>query len=432
MSDRGRGGRFSRAWLKCWVCGDFGEAEDMKDAPIWFSHAKRSARPHGMRGVKDRIWKWDAPEGDGNKFHRFFHRVLQTIWKWDAPEGDGNSISSAVKTFPSIWKWDAPEGDGNAIRQISSLNQLLYLEMRCPGRGRKQVKCFFKFPVFRIWKWDAPEGDGNHVLVLLIYRIFIWKWDAPEGDGNQEEVRYLQYFSSGYLEMRCPGRGRKLHGLTLLDFKLSCIWKWDAPEGDGNVVRRVGCEIFGFSIWKWDAPEGDGNRCISSYNPRLTIWKWDAPEGDGNLKRLSIETSPCDLEMRCPGRGRKLTAGKSREKSRCIYLEMRCPGRGRKLGYFMLSEIQQHIWKWDAPEGDGNCFDFLLHHVRIYLEMRCPGRGRKHKHSILLCNSSAVFGNEMPRKGTETSLLCPLNLHIDLEMRCPGRGRKLVRQEINN
>ena len=66
MSDRGRGGRFSRAWLKCWVCGDFGEAEDMKDAPIWFSHAKRSARPHGMRGVKDRNLEMRCP-GRGRK-----------------------------------------------------------------------------------------------------------------------------------------------------------------------------------------------------------------------------------------------------------------------------------------------------------------------------------------------------------------------------
>ena len=101
-----------------------------------------------------------------------------------------------------------PRKGTETIPSLENRPEIIYLEMRCPGRGRKPI---------------TPLG-----------------------------VDLLEM----HLEMRCPGRGRK----RILEF-----WK---PYGNYN------------------------------------------------------------LEMRCPGRGRK-----PHDPNRCSvesHLEMRCPGRGRK------------------------------------------------------------------------------------------------------
>ena len=156
------------------------------------------------------------------------------------------------------------------------------------------------------------------------------------------------------------------------------------------------------------------------------------------------------------------------------YLEMRCPGRGRKHTCHCFVLLWNMIWKWDAPEGDGNCSPRIADRTAgkvfgnemprkgtetlslafqengfPYLEMRCPGRGRKrviyfHHFSKLIqfgnemprkgtetfistaSKFTDIFGNEMPRKGTEISSPSRVLILVffDLEMRCPGRGRK--------
>ena len=179
------------------------------------------------------------------------------------------------------------------------------------------------------------------------------------------------------------------------------------------------------TIWKWDAPEGDGNNTLSP-NVRLwNIWKWDAPEGDGNYPVASDARFVTDLEMRCPGRGRKSESlcysqphsiwkwdapdgdGNSSELVVCEFgydLEMRCPGRGRKCHSPLWFASHFIIWKWDAPEGDGNSRTSRIwrkHDLQFGNEM--PRKGTETINPKLLdMVRRKKFGNEMPRKGTET------------------------------
>ena len=107
-----------------------------------------------------------------------------------------------------------------------------------------------------------------------------------------------------------------------------------------------------------------------------------------------------------------------------VYLEMRCPGRGRKLALegFCVFDI---VFGNEMPrKGTETNFPYINRFHICYLEMRCPGRGRKRFNIFFYIPHLLKFGNEMPRKGTETHFGFFVQLIADLEMRCPGRGRK--------
>ena len=141
---------------------------------------------------------------------RHIYKTHDSIWKWDAPEGDGNRCSWSVPVLRFVFGNEMPR-KGTETGKPDGLGKPVFnLEMRCPGRGRKRQWHLISSLHFKIWKWDAPEGDGNYLCWhSKSPGLFIWKWDAPEGDGNFK--------------------------LCIFRFPL-IIWKWDAPEGDGNCI----------------------------------------------------------------------------------------------------------------------------------------------------------------------------------------------------
>ena len=74
-----------------------------------------------MRGVRDRIEKLDAPEGDENSvLCTFMAFPLTSIEKLDAPEGDeNNQTAGEVWKSSRIEKLDTQEVDGNFTLSIS-------------------------------------------------------------------------------------------------------------------------------------------------------------------------------------------------------------------------------------------------------------------------------------------------------------------------
>ena len=156
-----------------------------------------------------RIWKWDAPEGDGNAFPRNSGRPTGSNLEMRCPGRGRKPILSLWKRLKCPFGNEMPRKgtETNNFKTVSVPH--VYLEMRCPGRGRKHNILFSRFNWALIWKWDAPEGDGNR-------------------STNKDKEIPLSH-----LEMRCPGRGRK-HYTNCRNLYVSSIWKWDAPEGDGN------------------------------------------------------------------------------------------------------------------------------------------------------------------------------------------------------
>ena len=86
-----------------------------------------------------KIWKWDAPEGDGNFFLWFPVIHCKQIWKWDAPEGDGNTTPVSRSIMPPRFGNEMPR-KGTETKSVTYIKEIGVkdLEMRCPGRGRKQ------------------------------------------------------------------------------------------------------------------------------------------------------------------------------------------------------------------------------------------------------------------------------------------------------
>ena len=132
-----------------------------------------------------------------------------------------------------------------------------YLEMRCPGRGRKR-------------RTASIRVTSNHDL-----------------------------------EMRCPGRGRKL-GLP------SAVALRRQPFG--NEMPRKGTETVAFNVFLILVITKFGN---------------EMPRKGTETFLASLTNTFYNLEMRCPGRGRKQEVS-DRLLPGCENLEMRCPGRGRK------------------------------------------------------------------------------------------------------
>ena len=51
--------------------------------------------------------------------------------------------------------------------------------------------------------------------------------------------------------------------------------------------------------------KGTETKMAKRHEQNKKIWKWDALEGDGNSYFSSYNLINVNLEMRCPGRGRK-------------------------------------------------------------------------------------------------------------------------------
>ena len=201
------------------------------------------------------------------------------------------------------------------------------LEMRCPGRGRKHFSGFRSALEISIWKWDAPEGDGNGKFSDGRFLLSGFGNEMPRKGTETGSLSGCLVFFWWYLEMRCPGRGRKRfppvsYWNIMTHLEMRCPGRGRKLSASESIVHLV-------QIWKWDAPEGDGNDCEKLIEICNHIWKWDAPEGDGNLQALECSVPPDDLEMRCPGRGRK-QSNFPLIPFHYPDLEMRCPGRGRK------------------------------------------------------------------------------------------------------
>ena len=132
-----------------------------------------------------------------------------------------------------------------------------------------------------------------------------------------------------HLEMRCPGRGRKQYVDVITESQFEF----------GNEMPRKGTET----------------HPMEGLEASSVLFGNEMPR-KGTETSLRNATADCwaDLEMRCPGRGRK-----------------------------QLLQLLITL----------SCF---------YLEMRCPGRGRKHSSARKSLFRFLSFGNEMPRKGTET------------------------------
>ena len=227
--------------------------------------------------------------------------------------------------------------------------------MRCPGRGRKQM--FSPNPKLTKYLFgnEMPrKGTETGINPILL---------RPVLD----------------LEMRCPGRGRKHSAWYRLEKSMLRFGNEMPRKGTETRLRFFGLDWVHIKF---------GNEM-----PRK------GTETHAHVKYFSTRNP--DLEMRCPGRGRKLKFRETDCNYICWfgnemprkgtetflpwlltssqnYLEMRCPGRGRKHVNRLSSIFFEFIWKWDAPEGDGNLYSSPPHVFKWR------------------------FGNEMPRKGTET------------------------------
>ena len=158
--------------------------------------------------------------------------------------------------------------------------------------------------------------------------------------------------------MRCPGRGRKL----IYDHKQTWIKK-----KFGNEMPRKGTETLKNQLF------GEIYSPFGNEMPR---------KGTETKNGMPWEYIHTAFGNEMPRKGTETVLGFDFQVTTKFNLEMRCPGRGRK-----------PVTASRSNPATAN------------LEMRCPGRGRKPKMMLQPALISA-FGNEMPRKGTETFRIC--------------------------